>query len=411
MQSTRKSSITVLSTLLLTATVTTAQQNTPDATEQFFKATDANADGVITIDEVPVALKSSFPAADADGDGKITLEEAKAFDKAIRLRETLRERTNRSATDRHAETVRILRDIDYVGDENPRQSLDLYIPRTARVDGDLPLVVFVHGGGWRQGNKNQAGQQFAELASSGRFACACIGYRLTDEATWPAQIHDCKAAIRWLRANASSHGIDPDRIAVWGASAGGQLVAILGTTSDTSEMDGALGEHTDVSSRVSCVVDYFGTSEHRASKARSSSQRSHSRSPALRLLLGGDPAVMTEAARTSSPMAWVTEEDVPFLIVHGTEDRTVPVEHSKRLDAALDKAGVDSKLVLIEGAGHGQFRDPKVMQIVMKYLDQQLHGQKSDFEDIILEAMPPDRQRGRSNQGRNRRGRPGSDRN
>ena len=151
MQPTRTSSITVLSTLLLSATVTTAQQGTPDATEQFFKATDANADGVITIDEVPVALKSSFPAADTDGDGKITLEEAKAFDKAIRLRETLRERTNRSTTERHADTVRILRDIDYVGDENPRQSLDLYIPKTARVDGDLPLVVFVHGGGWRQG--------------------------------------------------------------------------------------------------------------------------------------------------------------------------------------------------------------------------------------------------------------------
>ncbi|MCS7032436.1 MAG: alpha/beta hydrolase, partial [Phycisphaerae bacterium] len=157
--------------------------------------------------------------------------------------------------------TRLLEDLSYVPEGHPRQKLDLYLP--PKPETPLPVVVWIHGGGWSSGSKDNP--PAVRLTSQG-YAVASINYRLTDSATFPAQIHDAKAAIRWLRAHADHYGLDPARIGVWGASAGGQLALLLGVGADVPELEGTLGEHRDQSSRVACVVDYFGTVEFRKPK-------------------------------------------------------------------------------------------------------------------------------------------------
>ena len=159
------------------------------------------------------------------------------------------------------ENVRVEKDIPYARTENPRQTLDLLLPRAPKGGKPLPLVVNIHGGAFRAGDKSMGVREIAGLVDDGDYAAATINYRLSGEATWPAQIHDCKAAIRWLRANAPKYGIDPDRIGVIGASAGGHLAALLGTSGGIATLEGDLGTHAGVSSRVKCVVDQFGPSD------------------------------------------------------------------------------------------------------------------------------------------------------
>src|SRR4051812_42005020 len=150
--------------------------------------------------------------------------------------------------------IRLLPDLPYVASGSPAQRLDLYLP--AKSTGVRPLVVWIHGGGWVGGSKNQVNA--APLLASG-YAVASVEYRFSQDAIFPAQIEDCKAAIRWLRAHATEYELDPAHIGAWGASAGGHLVAMLGTTSETHEFD--KGENLDQSSGVQCVLDWFGTSD------------------------------------------------------------------------------------------------------------------------------------------------------
>jgi len=143
---------------------------------------------------------------------------------------------------------RLVENLDYVGAANPRQMLDLILPDTLDPK-PRPLVVFIHGGGWEGRSKENPGTLFA-LLEGGAYAGASLNYRLSSEAIWPAQIHDVKAAIRWLRAHAADYGIDPGRIAVFGISAGGHLVSMLGVSQGVAELEGTLGSHTDQSSRA-----------------------------------------------------------------------------------------------------------------------------------------------------------------
>ena len=145
------------------------------------------------------------------------------------------------------------RDLAYVTDGHPRQKLDLYMPGGG---GTPPLIIWIHGGAFRMGSKED-GVPLEYLAHG--YAVASINYRLSQHAVFPAQIEDCKAAVRWLRAQRGEYGLDPQRFAAWGSSAGGHLAAMLGTTGDTKEFD--VGEHLDRSSRVQAVVDYFGPTD------------------------------------------------------------------------------------------------------------------------------------------------------
>ena len=277
-------------------------------------------------------------------------------------------------------------DLPYAGTDNPRQRLDLYLPARPASTKPLPVIAFIHGGGWQGGDKRGGARMVAGFVLSGEYAAASIGYRLTDEATWPAQIHDCKAAIRWLRAHAATYGLDPNRIGVMGTSAGGHLVAMLGTSGDVADVEGSLGGHCDQSSRVTCVVDQFGPTDFTVIG------KAHDRpNGPLARLLGGPPGERRDASRAASPVTYVSKDDPPFMCVHGTHDAVVPSSQSEVLDEALAAVGVECILLKIDGGGHGGFRNPAVVDRVRKFFDNHLLGTDHALADESLqEGVHPD---------------------
>jgi acetyl esterase/lipase len=243
--------------------------------------------------------------------------------------------------------VKAERDLEYVKGGHERNRLDLYLPEKA--EGPLPLVVWIHGGGWTQGNK--APCPLVWLVPKG-YAVASINYRFLSHGSPPAQIEDSKAAIRWLRAHAKKYGIDPDRVGVAGASAGGYLAALLGTAGDAKELEGK-GGNEEQSSKVQAVIDIFGPTRIR----------------------NGD-------AKRDNVLEYVTKDDPPFLILHGDADKTVPLAASERLTEALKKAGVEVTLVVMKGAGHGgpQFSDEAARKLYLEFLDKHLRKGKRATE-------------------------------
>jgi len=275
--------------------------------------------------------------------------------------------------------VTIERDVVY-GDAGARPlKLDLVLPKE-KSDHPRPLIVFVHGGGWRSGDKAGGVARVVPFAATGHYVGASVGYRLSGEATWPAQIHDCKAAIRWLKANADKYQIDPQRIGVWGSSAGGHLVNMLGTSGDVEQLEGNCGS-LGQSSRVHCVVPFCGPAHFLASK-RFESGRSPS---AVDLLLGGNIEDRQDLAKQASPITYVSPDDPPFLLVHGTADSTVPFQQAEMFYAALQKAGVDVTLVKLLGGGHAIGGD-EVLQRVKAFFEKHLRGQDVEVSDESIEA-------------------------
>lgn len=261
----------------------------------------------------------------------------------------------------------ILSNVEYARVNGTTLKLDLYLPPHA-LDESLPLVVWIHGGGWRGGDKFSTQ---APRVLGGDFAVASINYRLSQVATFPAQVYDCKAAIRFLRANAGRYGFDPERIGVWGSSAGGHLSALLGTSGDIANLEGDVGAYLDQSSRVQAVCDYYGPTDFVALlEQQSRLDRVSLRSPEA-LLLGGTIAENPERAQAASPITYVSFDDPPFLIIHGDADPTVPIGQSELLHAALLSAGVQSLFHVVEGAGHG-FRDPTVDLLVRRFFTKHL---------------------------------------
>lgn len=324
---------------------------------------DADGDGFLSVGELPEPARAIFKRVDRDGDGRISREEDETF-AGGRAGVGTRAKAGRG----DLEGVRIERDVSYAGTDNARQTLDLYLPVEPVAD-DLPLVVFIHGGAWMQGSKAAGARNVGPLVATGRFAGASVGYRLSGEARWPAQIHDCKAAVRWLRSHASRYGIDPGRIVVWGASAGGHLASMLGTTGGIAGFDGELGDHRDVDSRIQGVVNFFGPSDLLTMGDHPSSiDHDAPDSPESRLI-GGPVQERREQARAASPLTHVSGDDPPFIHVHGTRDPLVPFQQGRILDEALDKAGVASVLVTVEGGGHGGFRNAEINRRVRAFLD------------------------------------------
>ena len=251
-------------------------------------------------------------------------------------------------------------ELEYTQTQHGDLTLDLYRPQSALQP--LPVVVWIHGGGWKNGSKQNC--PAAWLAEHG-FAVASIDYRLTDQAGWPAQIDDCRAAVRWLRTNAPDWNLDPNRIAVWGSSAGGHLAALVGTL-DAPEQE-------TVSSKVQAAIDWFGPSDlltmppNVVSEERTLEQVANSNGAKL---LGGTVRDLPDLAKQASAFYQASKSDPPFLIMHGDADPGVPLEQSQKLHQALKKAGVDSTLTIIEGAGHGgpQFKTAQTKQQVLDFL-------------------------------------------
>jgi acetyl esterase/lipase len=220
-------------------------------------------------------------------------------------------------------------------------TLDLYCPE--KVSGPAPVIVWIHGGAWRRGGKKKC--PAVALVPDG-YALASIDYRLSSTAPFPAQIEDCKAAVRWLRANAAKYNLDADRIGVWGMSAGGHLAALLGTSGGVQELEGS-GDNMQYSSRVQAVCAVAGPTNLPAL-----TNVGPKRMSAIEGLLGGPLEKDKAKAIAASPIHYVSKDDPPFLIVHGEGDRVIPVEQSQRLYEALQKAGVNATLKILPQVGH-----------------------------------------------------------
>jgi len=261
----------------------------------------------------------------------------------------------------------VLRDIEYVPGGHERQKLDLYLPKEADPSGKRPLLVWIHGGAWLGGNKDRP--PALGFVNQG-YAVASINYRLSQHALFPAQIEDCKAAIRWLRANAGPHSYDPNRIGVWGASAGGHLVALLGTTGDVKEFD--VGPNAGVSSRVQAVCDFFGPTDFTKMSSFPSTMKHDAPDSPEAKLIGGPIQENKDKVQRANPITYVTKDDPPFLIVHGDKDPLVPHNQSAILLDALQKAGVEATLYTVPGGGHGGFKDPQVDVLVAGFFEKHL---------------------------------------
>jgi acetyl esterase/lipase len=264
--------------------------------------------------------------------------------------------------------TKVLKDLAYVEGGHERQKLDLYLPPTG---SRWPLVVAIHGGAFRMGSKE--GEPAAAFVARG-FAVAAINYRLSQHAVFPAQIEDCKAAVRWLRANAALHGYDPQRVASYGASAGGNLAAMLGTAGDVKAFD--VGPHPGVSSRVQAVVDFFGPTDFLQMDAhRLSAQAMVHDTPDSpeSQLVGGPIRDNPDKVARANPITYVTPDDPPFLIVHGDADLLVPHDQSVLLDKALQKAGVRVRFVSIPGGPHGGETVEKGLPLALDFLSELLH--------------------------------------
>ncbi|HWB21245.1 MAG TPA: alpha/beta hydrolase fold domain-containing protein [Phycisphaerales bacterium] len=247
-------------------------------------------------------------------------------------------------------------DTAHYSDVHYRCTLDLYLPDESCEP--LPVVLFIHGGGWVVGDKADIGSMADELMNRG-FAVASMNYRFSYDATFPAQVFDCKAAVRWLRAHAYEYNLDADRIGVYGESAGGYLATMLGTSEGVANLEGDTGNNA-YSSAVQAVGDMYGPID-LAAMGEYDGNPTASES----LLIGHsipeinanqyDPSYATLVAMLdqTNPMNYINGNEPAFFIAHGTADTTVPMSQSQNLAAALHDAGIHRELTLVDSAGHG----------------------------------------------------------
>jgi acetyl esterase/lipase len=265
----------------------------------------------------------------------------------------------------------VKREVPYCTNGADTLRLDLYFPKLDKKT-IAPLVIYVHGGGWEKGSKNGGawlGSIGNELLARG-YIVAAVDYRLAPEHKWPAFINDVKCAVRFLRANAEKYHVDTNHIGTWGSSAGGHLVAMLGTSDAAAKLE---GEHyLDQSSRVQAVVDFFGPSDLRVmTKTAQHEERG-------RRVFGDDAAI-----KEASPVVHVTKNDPPFLIIHGEEDALVHPEQAKILYDKLKETGVPTKLVMVKSGTHGLLgRDispsrDEIVEMVAGFFDEYLRNPKN----------------------------------
>lgn len=370
----------IFGTHVITGTIPTAfgQQDGRVIFDRF----DKNKDGKLERDELPARIRGNFDKVDVNGDGSISLDEHRGY--VQQNGGPPQPRPGGIPAD-PAANVQVERDVAYAATDHPRQRLDLFVPKVPKSE-KLPLIVFIHGGAWRSGDKLAGGQQVLRYVQTGEYAGASIGYRLSGDAIWPAQIHDCKAAIRWLKAHSAENGIDPERIGVMGVSAGGHLVAMLGTSGKVAGLEGDLGEHDLVDSRITCVVDFFGPSDLLTMGDFPSSLDHNSAESPESKLIGGTLPQNKEQAKAASPLTYVTADDPPFLIVHGTEDPLVPYDQSVQLDRALREAGAKSLLLQISGGGHGGFGVAEIDDRVKAFFERHLLGREVEISDKAIQV-------------------------
>jgi len=257
----------------------------------------------------------------------------------------------------------VLRDLEYANVDGLSLALDLYKPE--KQVG--PLIVYIHGGAWRSGSKKEMPLQ--ALVESGS-PVASVDYRLSTSARFPAQVHDIKAAIRYLRANAQKLGIDTKQIVVAGSSAGGHLAALVGVTNGNRELEGEVGAFRDQSSAVQGIISFFGGSDLNTILKQSTPHGLSVREPALDLLLGAQPDKVPELARLASPVFHVDKDDPPLLLFHGDQDPQMPINQAHELEGAYEKVGAKVRFKVLHGAGHGGavFYEPEQMATIRQFI-------------------------------------------
>ncbi len=285
--------------------------------------------------------------------------------------------------------VRVERDIPYVPGDDKAQRLDLYTPEQA-ADHPTPLLVHIHGGGWRGGSK--AGCPLLHMIARG-YAVASVEYRFSQKALFPAQIQDCQAAIRWLRANSRKYNLDSDHFGVLGSSAGGHLSALVGTAGGKKAF-APVGGNEDQSDRVQAVCDFFGPADFNTVVQQAAHDKNvrnlfkfNSPSDPYSCLIGASLGSDKQKSDAVSPVHYVSKDNPPFLILHGTYDALVPYAQSEELAAALKAEGVDALLQTLPGSGHGgpAFSKPAIITLITSFFDKHLQGQNVKVE-LVPEA-------------------------
>jgi len=246
--------------------------------------------------------------------------------------------------------------------------LDLYTPESG---AGAPLVVWIHGGAWENGNKSA--MPLAPVIERG-FAVASLDFSPASKAPFPGQVHEIKAAIRFLRAQAKQYGYNASRIAIAGASSGAHLAALVGTSNGHRELEGTLGDHPTESSAVHAIVSYFAATNLTTILAQSTPFGLGVREPALKRLLGAAPKDAEPLARLASPVFQVDRNDPPLLLFHGDQDPQMPINQSHELEGAYEHQGLDAELIVVHGAAHGgdAFYSSQNVQRVAAFLSAQL---------------------------------------
>jgi len=239
------------------------------------------------------------------------------------------------------------KDINYANVDGIDLALDIYMSSNIE---NPPLVVFVHGGAWQFGTKNsEIPLQFVDYG----FALASVDFRQSTQAQFPAQIHDIKAAVRFLRANSSDYGYDAGAIAIAGNSSGGHLATLVGVSNGHADLAGNLGNHLDTSPDIQAILSYFGAHDFTTILGQSTPFGRGVRVPALELLLGGQPEENPELAQLASPVFHVEATDPPLLLLHGDQDTQMPIDQSYQMEATYKELGLDVYFDVVQGAGHG----------------------------------------------------------
>ena len=262
--------------------------------------------------------------------------------------------------------LELLRDVPYTPQPDARRTLHILRPETLPL-GPMPVLVGIHGGGWAGGTKDWCLETLLHFAARGYF-CAAVGHRFLKDALFPSMIHDCKCAVRYLRAHAQEYYLDPARVGVWGFSSGGHLAALLGTSAGSAELEGTEG-WPEQSSAAQAVCDWFGPAGHAGRLEAGEGLEWYGE------LLGAPPRERPDLMAAFDPVTHITPDAPPFLIMHGDKDEMVPLLDSDSLYSTLSSAGVEATLVVVGGAGHGLVRYD-THSLMLSFFDKHLKAQE-----------------------------------
>lgn len=253
------------------------------------------------------------------------------------------------------------KDLNYAGDSLVSHSMDIYLPKTNTPS--YPAVLIVYGSAFFGNDmKQDAYNTLAEPLLKSGFAVVTVNHTSSRDAIFPAQIHDIKAAVRYIKANGPKYQIDTTFVGITGYSSGGHLSAMAGTSglvdrmtinSESANLEGAVGNYTAYPSTVDAVVDWFGPTEFQSMDACGSKMVHDSPDSPESILIGVPIQDNHDLCALANPISYIDPEDPPFLIIHGDADPLVPHCQSEKLFAALQEKGVPSQFVLVPGAGHG----------------------------------------------------------